>query len=144
MYPPNPIPAFVVEQDNTKVVDTDTLKKSAYKFIGNRVIDITENNIQTFVNDNPGKPKMLLFTDKKTTPIVYRALSTYFDKTIEFGLVKSDDTTLLKKYNVKKFPHFVLIKNDGKPQVYTGESYTYHELFEFINIYSETFVFVGD
>lgn len=58
--------------------------------------------------------------------------------------MKSDDTTLLKKYNVKKFPHFVLIKNDGKPQVYTGESYTYHELFEFINIYSETFVFVGD
>jgi hypothetical protein len=82
LYPPNPIPAFVVEQDNTKVVDTDTLKKSAYKFIGNRVIDITENNIQTFVNDNPGKPKMLLFTDKKTTPIVYRALSTYFDVSV--------------------------------------------------------------
>ena len=60
-------------------MDTDIIKKSTYKFIGNRVIDITENNIDTFVKDNPGKPKMLLFTDKKSAPMVYRALSTYFD-----------------------------------------------------------------
>jgi hypothetical protein len=74
-----PIPAFVSEQDNSKVVDTDALKKSAYKFVGNRVIDITANNIDTFIADNPGKPKMLLFTETKSAPMVYRALSTYFD-----------------------------------------------------------------
>lgn len=60
-------------------MDTDALKKSTYKFIGNRVIDITDNNIDIFVKGNPGKPKMLLFTDKKSAPMVYRALSTYFD-----------------------------------------------------------------
>jgi len=43
------------------------------------VIDITSNNIDTFLNDNPGKPKMLLFTETKSAPMVYRALSTYFD-----------------------------------------------------------------
>lgn len=79
IYPQVPIPAFVSEQDNEKVVDTDALKKSAYKFIGNRVIDITSNNIDTFIADNPGKPKMLLFTETKSAPMVYRALSTYFD-----------------------------------------------------------------
>jgi len=63
-------------------VDTDKLKKMAYKFIGNRVIDITENNFETFKSDNPGKPKLLLFSNKKGTPIVFRALSTYFDVSI--------------------------------------------------------------
>jgi hypothetical protein len=79
IYPPMPIPAFVSEQDKTKGVNTDALKKAAYKFVGNRVIDITINNIDTFVNDNPGKPKMLLFAETKSAPMVYRALSTYFD-----------------------------------------------------------------
>ena len=47
--------------------------------MGNRVIDINANNIDTFIADNPGKPKMLLFTETKSAPMVYRALSTYFD-----------------------------------------------------------------
>jgi hypothetical protein len=51
---------------------------------------------------------------------------------------------LVKKYKVSKFPTFLLLKNNEKPQPYTGSSYTYSELFEFINIYSETFVYVGD
>jgi len=48
-----------------QTIDTDKLKKEAYRYIGNRVIDISSQNIDTFLNDNPGKPKMLLFTDKK-------------------------------------------------------------------------------
>lgn len=79
VYPPVPIPAFLFENDKSQAVDTDALKKSAYKFIGNRVIDINSNNIDTFIADNPGKPKMLLFTETKSAPMVYRALSTYFD-----------------------------------------------------------------
>lgn len=51
---------------------------------------------------------------------------------------------MIKKYKVTKFPTFVLLKNGQKPIPYTGSSYTYSELFEFINIYSETFVFAGD
>jgi len=40
------------------------------------------------LKDNPGKPKMLLFANAKSAPMTYRALSTYFDKTLEFGLIK--------------------------------------------------------
>lgn len=144
VYPPVPVPAFAIENDKSAVVDTDALKKSAYRFIGNRVIDINSNNIDTFINDNPGKPKMLLFTETKSAPIVYRALSTYFDKTLEFGMIKKDEEALAKKYKVTKFPTFLLLKNGEKPKPYEGSSFTYSELFEFINIYSETFVFVGD
>lgn len=58
--------------------------------------------------------------------------------------MKHTDADLVKKYKVTKFPTFLLLKNKEKPLQYPGESYTYSELFEFINIYSETFVFVGD
>lgn len=43
-----------------------------------------------------------------------------------------------------KYPTFLLLKGKDKPLVYDGDSYTYNDLFNFINIYSETFVFVGD
>lgn len=55
-----------------------------FKHIGDRVIEITSTNHDVFKNDNPGKPKVLLFTDKAKTPIVYRALSTYFDVSLLF------------------------------------------------------------
>lgn len=78
VYPEMPIPVLdYVDTENE--LDTDKLRKMAYKWVGNRVIEITSNNHDTFKNDNPGKPKMLLFSEKKGTPIVYRALSTYFD-----------------------------------------------------------------
>ena len=78
VYPPSPIPAIDIV-DPSQQVDTDKLKKTAFKFIGNRVIDITQANHDVFKSDNPGKPKVILFTDKKKAPIVFRALSTYFD-----------------------------------------------------------------
>lgn len=58
--------------------------------------------------------------------------------------MKHTDADLVKKYKVSKYPTFLLLKNKEKPQQYQGNSYTYSELFEFINIYSETFVLVGE
>jgi len=143
VYPPLPVPAFEVKQTGDSL-ETDTLKKAAYRFVGNRVIDINSNNIKTFLEDNPGKAKVLLFTETKSAPMVYRALSTYFDKTLEFGMIKKEDEALAKQYKVKKFPTFMLLKNKDKPIVYGDTEFSYHKLFEWINIYSETFVFVGD
>jgi len=78
VYPPFPVPAST-HTTGDKELDTDVLKKMALKHIGDRVIAITSQNHDVFKADNPGKPKVLLFTDKAKTPIVYRALSTYFD-----------------------------------------------------------------
>lgn len=87
VYPPIPIPPSFIEMQE-KEVDTDKLKKAAYKYIGNRVIEITSQNVDTFLKDNPGKPKMLLFANNKSTPIVYRALSTYFDVRNGFNFIR--------------------------------------------------------
>jgi hypothetical protein len=47
--------------------------------VTSRVVEITSNNHETFINDNPGKPKVLLFSDKKGIPLIYKALSAHFD-----------------------------------------------------------------
>jgi hypothetical protein len=62
-----------------------------------------------------------------------------------FGLVRAEDTGIASKYKVKTFPAMFMIKEkDGKPIKYEGEDFSYQALFDFINIYSETFVFRGD
>lgn len=141
VYPPFPVPHQDYPTGETEL-DTDKLKKMAFKHIGNRVIDITAQNFEVFKTDNPGKPKVLLFTDKQKVPIVFRALSTYFDKTLEFGMIRAEEEELVKKYKVTSFPGFQILKHGEKtPIVYDGDDFSYNSLFEFINTYSETFVF---
>jgi len=52
----------------------------AGKFYTDRSIEITQNNHSTFVEEDVGTPKVLLFTNaKKGTPFVYKALSQNFE-----------------------------------------------------------------
>lgn len=59
-------------------------------------------------------------------------------------MIKPEEDPLVKKYKVTKFPTLLMLKNNDKPIKYEGDSYSYHDLFNFINIYSESFVRVGD
>ena len=52
------------------------LKKAAGRFYSDKSIEITGKNHETFIKEDPGTPKVLLFTNtKKGTPFVYKALS---------------------------------------------------------------------
>lgn len=85
-----------------------------------------------------------MFSDKKGINAIYKALSSHFDKTLFFGIIRSSESALVNKYKVKEFPTILLVKNsETKPEKYTGEM-SYAEIFNFINVYSETFVFHGD
>ena len=56
--------------------------------------------------------------------------------------MRETETSVAAKYKVSKYPALFLIKTkDGKPIPYEGSDYTYQGVFDFINIYSETFVF---
>lgn len=56
-------------------------------------------------------------------------------------MIKSDETALVQKYRVSKFPSFCILKHgEKKPIFYEDDDYSYSMLFEFINTYSETFV----
>ena len=89
VYPPSPIPSVDLIPEDT--LDTDKLKKAAFRYIGDNVIDITAANHDVFKDDNPGKPKVLLFSESKKHPIVFRALSTYFDVSLSY---RSDFITI--------------------------------------------------
>lgn len=139
VYPAFPAPAQDYQEE---AIDFEKVKKLASQFISSRVIEVNQNNYETFIQDNPGKPKVILFTDKKGTPLIFKALSTHFDKTLLFGIIRSSEQGIVSKYKVKTFPGVFLIKEkDGKPQKYEGKEYSYQAIFDFINIYSETFVF---
>jgi hypothetical protein len=139
VYPAFPAPTQDYEEST---VDFDKIKKLASRFIGSRVVEVTQNNYDTFINDNPGKPKVLLFSDKKGVPLIFKALSSHFDKTLIFGLIRDAEQGIVSKYKVKTFPAVFLLKEkDGKPVKYDGKEYNYQAIFDFINIYSETFVF---
>lgn len=43
------------------------------------VVEITEESINTFINDSPAVPKAFLFTDKPKTPLLYKGLSVNFE-----------------------------------------------------------------
>ena len=56
-------------------------------------------------------------------------------------MIKQEEDSLLSKYKVKKFPAFCILKLGEKAPIwYDGDDYSYAALFEFINVYSETFV----
>lgn len=78
IYPQFPVPIQDFEVADS--LDKNALKKRAGKFIQDKSIEITNNNHQTFVDEDPGTPKVILFTNsKKGTPFVYRALSQHFE-----------------------------------------------------------------
>ena len=57
---------------------TELIQKFAAKYLHSNVIEITNSNIKTFLAENPSVPKVLLFTDKKGVPMVYKGLSVNF------------------------------------------------------------------
>ena len=59
-------------------------------------------------------------------------------------MINSSEDSLVKQYKVKSFPAFFILKHGEKAPIrYEGDDFAYKFLFEFINIYSETFVRVG-
>lgn len=140
IYPPHPVPTLDIDKDNYSL---KKLKKKASRFIDDKVIEINLQNLVTFIKDNPGKSKVLLFTDKeKDIPVIYKALSYNFEKTLFFGIVRSSEKQLAKKYKVKNYPAIFLEKPGEQPRRFEGKM-NYYEIANFINIYSEIFDF-GD
>lgn len=54
-------------------------------------------------------PKVLLFTDKKSTPPLFKALSVEFEGRVAFGSIADTDKALVTQFGIEKFPSVVLI-----------------------------------
>lgn len=135
IYPTFPAPTFDLDLSGQNF-DVKVLKKQAGRFYSDKSIEITSNNHKTFVEEDVTVPKVLLFTNKKGTPFLYKALSQNFEKTLQFGVIRESEEVLAKKYKIKNFPSIVIIKTDGKNVQYNEPEFNYGGIFDFINVHS--------
>jgi len=74
---------------------------------------------------------------------MFKALSAAFKQKLFFGIVNSEESILVNRYRVKTFPKILVVKaTERKPYPYKGQM-KYHNIFEFLNVFSETFVSGG-
>jgi Thioredoxin len=99
---------------------------------------VTGENYPGFIARDPTKYKVLLFTERKTTAPIFKALSKQFKDKLLFGEVrKNSETDLVQKFNVQQFPTLLVVTD---PQSFTGEAYSgelkIDRLTKFLNTYS--------
>ena len=94
----------------TKTSITD---KALYNFLTKTIISreqiITSENFENF-KSRDDLNKVILFTNKKTSPLMYRGLSGYFYDRLALGLVFDSEKKICQKLNIKKFPTIMVIQ----------------------------------
>jgi len=81
---------------------------------------VTEGTYQSFVQEEFDRTKVILFTAKKVTPPLLRALSKEFKGRIVFGEVRESSTTLINKFQITSFPTILVL---GDADNYSGVKY---------------------
>lgn len=82
---------------------------------------VNNDNYESFIDEQPDKNKILIFTDRKTTAPLYKSLSkTYKDKLVFGEVKKSSSQELFDKFGIKETPALLALSD---PQNYQGEAY---------------------
>ena len=92
---------------------TNISEKALYNFISKGIISkeqmLTLENFENF-KSRSDLNKVILFTNKKNSPLMYRGLSGYFYDRLSFGIVFDNDKKLCEKLNINKFPTIMIIQ----------------------------------
>lgn len=141
IYPPLPAPVFPYEGE----ISAKKIIVALGVYVENKAVDVHSGNFDSFISEKANLPKVFLFTDKAGVPLIYKVIAVQFDKKMNFGIIRKDETSLLQKYKVKDFPKIMVIPVGAKkPEFYDKTEYKFKPIFDFINIYSETFHKVGE
>jgi DnaJ family protein C protein 16 len=83
------------------------------------------------------KHHVLLFHEKKSTPMMFKALSKKYRSKLEFGEIKSSEVELVKQFGVQSFSNIMVLPN---PDEMAGESFVgemkIDQLEKFLNQYA--------
>jgi hypothetical protein len=139
IIPPMPMPIQEYEGE----VTAKAINNYCSRFVKSLVIDLTEENWKTFLDEKPSMPKVILFTEKSGTPTLFKALSVTFESKMLFGIARPDDKGLIQKFKVKSYPKIVMYKtSSAKTFDYSGDL-KFRGIFDWLNVHSETFVTGG-
>jgi hypothetical protein len=111
------------------------------RFISDMSTRLTNENADGFVTTDPTKPKVILFSNKKSAPTMWKALSseTVFKRTVKFGFATEEDKDLVAKFKVKKYPT-IIMQRGAKAEIkeeYKGEL-KFLALKDWVNLHSES------
>lgn len=101
---------------------------------------LSSSNINSFLEEKPDRPKVLLFSDRKTPSFILKAISHVFFDTMCVGFITSTEESLVKRFKVSKYPTLLLVrKKNEKPILYKGAT-KLNDIFDFLNVYAEKFI----
>jgi len=107
--------------------------KTASKDIANFALSKLPNFVSSvddeFLESNPLKPKVLLFSQKDSSSPLYKTLAKVFREKMMFGLIISSNSKLIERFGVKQFPKLMVVLNN-QPITYSGK-FTLQELQKF-------------
>lgn len=83
---------------------------------------VNKDNFFQFYEGEPGQAKVLLFTSRKSTPPLLKALSKEFKEKVVFGEVRSSEAELIKRFGVKDFPSIIGLTGDDDGVRYEGSN----------------------
>jgi DnaJ family protein C protein 16 len=75
IYPPLPAPPMKYEGK----IEPKYIINYLGSFVGNKVQELNNNNFDEFIHGKANIPKILLFTNRKNTPLIFKRLSLQFD-----------------------------------------------------------------
>ena len=112
-YKINPYTSEINTYQKLQYRKTDVSDKALYKFLTKIIISREENvsnrNFETFKGKSDLN-KVLLFSNKMTSPLMFRGLSGYFYDRLAFGFVPSSEKKLCQKLNITIFPTIMVIE----------------------------------
>ena len=147
LYPLRPLsPEPYPRGEMDTLGDEKGLKKTLYRMLpSDHITTLTEETVSAFQSNDEHLPKVILFSNKKVAPPLFKALSTEFSKEIHFGFFSSPSDDVLRNFKLKpgQVPKLVLQESGHggkgqKIQVY-NEELSFQAIHEWINVRRETF-----
>lgn len=102
-------------------MEVNKIMNAASKRMQSFVSVVSDSNYESFIErERLVKNKVILFTDKKTTPTLFKALSKKYLERLNLGEIKQSEEELIKKFGITEFPTILALTD---PEGYSGEKY---------------------
>ena len=125
------------EEEYKGKIDFQSIFKYGAKLMQNFVRVINKDNYNDFMTTHSERFHVLLFTSKKSTPPLFKALSKDYLNHLSFGEIRQSESELIKTFNVKKFPTLmVLIEPETNEVDIYQDDLKYDTIKKFLNKYA--------
>ena len=90
---------------------------------------LDSKNLPQFLKEEGNKT--ILFTNKDSVPVIYRGVTSKYRGRLEFGIIWSNSTEIIEKYEVHEYPTLIVLQDDHIER-YSGKL-DFSKISDFIN-----------